>query len=129
MTVAKKTLIQIAAKEIKGVDIPEEMLPGQVAIIMAFNDAVAPLSLVNTLAREFEGVDKLVFTGSYLDGSLQDAQTTKKLASLPSRDVLLAKFMGSLLSPVSSLARFFDGAKQKLQETNKATVGDLATAA
>lgn len=129
MTVAKKTLIQIAAKEIKGVDIPESMLPGQVAIVMAFDDAVAPLSVVNTLAKEFEGVDKLVFTGSYLDGALQDAQTTKKLASLPSRDVLLAKFMGSLLNPVSSLARFFDGAKQKLQETNKATVGDLATAA
>lgn len=129
ITVAKKTLIQIAAKEIKGVDIPEDMLPGQVAILMAFDDAVAPLSVVNTLAKEFEGADKLVFTGSYLDGSLQDAQTTKKLASLPSRDVLLAKFMGSLLSPVSSLARFFDGAKQKLQETNKSTVGDLASAA
>jgi len=129
MTVAKKTLIQLAVKEIKGVDIPEEMLPGQVAILMAFDDAIAPLSVVNTLAREFEGTDKLVFTGSYLDGSLADAQTTKKLASLPSRDVLLAKFMGSLLSPVSSLARFFDGAKQKLEETNKSTVGDLASAA
>jgi len=129
MTVAKKTLIQIAAKEIKGVDIPEDMLPGQVAILMAFDDAVAPLSVVNTLAKEFEGNDKLVFTGSYLDGSLQDAQTTKKLASLPSRDVLLAKFMGSLLSPVSSLARFFDGAKQKMTESNKSTVGDLASAA
>ncbi len=129
MTVAKKTLIQIAAKEIKGVDIPEEMLPGQVALLMAFDDAVAPLSVINTLVKEFEDKDKLVFTGSYIDGSLQDAQTTKKLASLPSRDVLLAKFMGSLLSPVSSLARFFDGAKQKLEETNKSTVGDLATAA
>jgi len=129
MIVAKKTLIQIAVKEIKGVDIPEEMLPGQVAILMAFDDAIAPLSVVNTLSKEFEGTDKLVFTGSFLDGSLQDAQTTKKLASLPSRDVLLAKFMGSLLSPVSSLARFFDGAKQKLQETSKATVGDLASVA
>ncbi len=129
MTVAKKTLIQLAAKEVKGVEIPESMLPGQVAIIMAFDDAVAPLSVVNNLAKEFEGTDKLVFTGSYLDGSLQDAQTTKKLASLPSRDVLLAKFMGSLLSPVSSLARFFDGAKQKLEETSKSTVGDLASAA
>jgi len=129
MTVAKKTLIQLAVKEVKGVDVPEEMLPGQVAIIMAFDDDVAPLSVVNTLSSEFEGTDKLVFTGSYLDGSLQDAQTTKKLASLPSRDVLLSKFMGSLLSPVSSLARFFDGAKNKMTETNKSTVCDLAAAA
>ncbi len=128
MTVAKKTLIQLAVKEVKGVDIPEEMLPGQVAIVMAFDDAVAVLGSVNTHAKEFEG-EKLVFTGSYLDGSLQDAQTTQKLASLPPRDVLLAKFMGSLLSPVSSLARFFDGAKQKMQETNTSTVGELATAA
>jgi large subunit ribosomal protein L10 len=129
ITVAKKTLIQLAVKEIKGVDVPEDMLTGQIAILMSFEDAIAPLSVVNTLSNGFEGKDKLVFTGSYLDGSLQDAQTTKKLASLPSRDVLLAKFMGSLLSPVSSLARFFDGAKQKLEETNKSTVGDLASAA
>ena len=128
MVVAKKTLIQIAAKEIKGVDIPENMLPGQVAIIMAFGDEVAPLSVVNTISREFEGADKLVFTGSYIDGSLQDAQTTKKLASLPSRDVLLAKFMGSLLSPVSSLARFFEGARAKLQETGKATLSEIVVA-
>ena len=129
MIVAKKTLIQLAVKEVKGVDIPEEMLPGQVAIIMAFADPIVVLGTVNTHAKSFEGVDKLVFTGSYLENALQDAQTTQKLASLPPRDVLLAKFMGSLLSPVSSLARFFDGAKQKLQETNKSTVGDLVAAA
>ncbi len=105
------------------------MLPGQVAIVMAFGDAVAPLSVVNNLAKEFEGADKLVFTGGFLENALQDAQTTKKLASLPSRDVLLAKFMGSMLSPVSSLARFFDGAKNKMTETSKSTVGDLAAAA
>ena len=129
MVVAKKTLIQLAIKEVKGVDIPEEMLPGQVAIVMAFADPVAVLGLVNSHAKSYESADKLVFTGSYLENVLQDAQTTQKLASLPSRDVLLAKFMGSLLSPVSSLARFFDGAKQKLEETNKSTVGDLAPAA
>ncbi len=129
MTVAKKTLIEIAVKEVKGVDIPAEMLGGQIAILMAFDDAIAPLSVVNTLSKEFGADDKLVFTGSYLENVLQDAQTTKKLASLPSREVLLAKFMGSLLSPVSSLARFFDGAKQKMTEENKSTVADLATAA
>lgn len=127
MTVAKKTLIQLAIREVKGVEITEEMLPGQVAIIMAFDDPVAVLGAVNTHAKSFEG-DKLVFTGSYFDGALQDAQTTQKLASLPSRDVLLAKMMGSMLSPVSSLARFFDGAKTKLQETGKTTVRDLIVA-
>jgi large subunit ribosomal protein L10 len=128
ITVAKKTLIQLAVKEIKGVDIPLDMLTGQIAILMSFEDAIAPLSVVNTLSNGFEGKDKLVFTGSYLDGSLQDAQTTKKLASLPTRDVLLAKFMGSLLSPVSSLARFFDGAKQKLEETGKTTLSEIVVA-
>lgn len=125
MTVAKKTLIQLAVKEIKGVDLPEEMLPGQIAIVMAFDDAVAVMGAVNTHAKEFEGGDKLVFTGSFFEEKLQDAQTTQKLASLPSRDVLLAKFMGSLQSPVSALARFFDGARSKLTETGKATVGEL----
>lgn len=128
MTVAKKTLIQIAVREAFGVDISDSMLPGQVAIVIAFSDPVAPLAAINSLSKDFSSADKIVFTGSYLDGAIQDAATTIKLASLPSRDVLLAKFMGSLLSPVSSLARFFDGAKQKLQETNKTTVSELISA-
>lgn len=128
MVVAKKTLIQLAAKEVKGVDIPDAMLPGQVAILLSFDDVVAPLTVVHTLSKEFENNDRLVFTGSFIDGAIQDAQTTKKLASLPSRDVLLAKFMGSLQSPVGALARFFNWAKQKLEEAGKATVGELAVA-
>jgi len=118
----------VQSNRIKGVEIADEMLPGQVAIVMAFDDVVAPLSVINSLSKEFVGTDKLVFTGSLIDGVITDAQTTTKLASLPSRDVLLAKFMGSLLSPVSSLARFFDGAKQKLEETGKATVSELVVA-
>lgn len=33
--------------------------------------------------------------------------------------------MGSMLSPVSGLARFFDGAKTKLEETSGTSVSDL----
>ena len=60
-----------------------------------------------------------------MDERLMDAVETQKLAGLPGKDVLIAKFLGSLMSPLSGLARFFDGAKQELEKTGGKTVADL----
>ena len=125
---AKKTIIKLAFKEAYGKDLTDEMLDGQIAVVFADGeDAVATLGAVNKNMKELntkEG-EKIVFMGAYFEGDIQDAATTTKLASLPSKDVLLAKFMGSLMSPVSGLARFFDGAKTKLDEISGKTVADL----
>lgn len=128
MMLAKKTIIKLAFKEVHGVELSDEMLDGQIAVVFAQGeDAVAPMGAVGKNMKDLntkEG-DKIVFQGAYFEGKIQDAATTTKLASLPSRDVLLAKMMGSMLSPVSGLARFFDGAKNKLEEISGKTVTDL----
>ena len=128
MMLAKKTIIKLAFKEVNGVELSDEMLDGQIAVIFANgDDAVAPMGAVGKNMKELntkEG-DKIVFMGAYFEWEIQDAATTNKLATLPSRDVLLAKMMGSMLSPVSGLARFFDGAKTKLEETSGTSVSDL----
>lgn len=125
---AKKTIIKLAFKEAYGKELTDDMLEGQIAVVFADGeDAVAPMGAVSKHMKELntkEG-DKIVFVGAYFEGEIQDAATTSKLASLPSKDVLLAKFMGSLLSPVSGLARFFDGAKTKMEEISGKTVADL----
>ena len=71
----------------------------------------------------------MVFVGGYMDGRLMDGAETKKLATLPSREVLLAKLLGSMMSPLSGLARFFDAAKKDLETNNLTKVGDLTASA
>jgi large subunit ribosomal protein L10 len=124
--VAKKTLIRIAFKNVYGVELDLNTLPGQVALVIAQGeDAIAPLGVANKYVNEWKKEEKMVFVGGYLDGRLMDAIETKKLSTLPSREVLLAKLLGSMMSPLSGLARFLDAAKKDLESKNLTKVGDL----
>ncbi len=127
--IAKKTLIRIAFKNVYGAEVDLNTLPGQVALIISKGDALAPLGVANKYANEWKKEEKMSFVGGYMDGRLMDATETKKLATLPSREVLLAKLLGSMMSPLSGLARFFDAAKGDLEKKGLAKVGDLTASA
>lgn len=113
--VAKKTLICMAMKNVLNVEVDINTLPGAVAILICKGDKIAPLGIVNKYVTEFRKEEKIKFVGGYIDGRLLGAAEATKLSSLPSREVLLAKLLGSMMSPLSSLARFFDGAKSELE--------------
>lgn len=121
----KKTLIRIAFQNVYSTELDISTLPGQVALVIAKGDALAPLGIANKYANDWKKEQKMVFVGGYMDGRLMDAAETKKLATLPSREVLLSKLLGSMMSPLSGLARFFDAAKKDLEAKSLATVKDL----
>lgn len=125
---AKKTLIRIAFKNVLGADLDISTLPGQVAIVISKGDKIAGLAAVNKYVGEFKKEEKLKFVGGYIDGRIIDGKETSKLAGLPSREVLLAKLLGSMKAPISGLARFFDGAKKELETKSLTKVGDLKKA-
>jgi large subunit ribosomal protein L10 len=125
----KKTLIRIAFQNVYGVEIDLSTLPGQVSLVIAKGDAIAPLGVVNKYANEWKKEEKVTFVGGYMEGRLMDGAETKKLATLPSREVLLAKLLGSMMSPLSGLARFFDAAGKDLTTKNLTKVGDLTLSA
>lgn len=70
MMLAKKTIIKLAFKEVNGVELSDEMLDGQIAVIFANgDDAVAPMGAVGKNMKELntkEG-DKIVFMGAYFE--------------------------------------------------------------
>ena len=127
--IVKKTLIRIAFKNVYAVDLDISTLPGQVALVIGKGDAIAPLGVANKYANEWKKEEKMVFVGGYMDGRLMDGNETKKLATLPSREVLLAKLLGSMMSPLSGLARFLDAAKKDLEGKSLTKVGDLVWSA
>jgi large subunit ribosomal protein L10 len=127
--IAKKTLIRIAFKNVYSVELDIATLPGQVALVIGKGDAIAPLGVANKYANEWKKEEKMTFVGGYMEGRLMDGAETKKLATLPSREVLLAKLLGSMMSPLSGLARFFDAAKKDLEGKSLTKVGDLVGSA
>ena len=64
-------------------------------------DAVAAAKVVSDFAKTN---DKLVIRGGVYGGKALDANAVKQLASIPSKEVLLAQLCGLLMSPVSRTA-------------------------
>lgn len=125
ITLAKKTLIKIAFKEVYNVEISDDLLPGQIAMVCSNDDAVAGLGKVNDYIKSKEGAEKMEWTGSFFEEAIMDADATKKIASMPSRETLLGRLVGSMQSPLSGLARFFDAAAKELESAGVDTVGKL----
>lgn len=98
LKIAKKTLLRLAAKEAKFADISGASMEGPVAATFSYQDELAGLQILFKFSKENE---KLKLLGGVINGELLDAATIKKYAALPSREELLAKFMGSAQSPVS----------------------------
>ena len=124
-TLAKKTLIKIAFKNVYGVELSDDILVWQVAVLISKWDKIAGIAVVNKYAIDFKKEEKLKFVWGYFDGNLLNASETAKIANLPSREVLLSKLLGSMKSPISALARFFDGAKKDIESKNLTKVSDL----
>ncbi len=102
-TVYKNTLIKRA---IEGTEFAPlaEVLDGPSAIAISKEDATAPARVLKEVIDEFK---KMEFKAGVVEGNFFDQDGIKEIASIPSRDVLIAKFMGSIQSPVSKAVRTF----------------------
>ena len=103
--VAKKTLLKLATKEIGGSD-DLEGLDGSVALTFSYDDEVAGARILNKYAKENEN---LKLSGGILENKIILADMVNRLAQLPTKQVLLAKLVGSLNSPISGLVGVLSG--------------------
>ena len=58
--------------------------------------------ILNDFAKEAEA---LQFKGAVVDGEYYDEAGIKVLATIPSKEVLISKLLGSLQSPITNFAR------------------------
>ncbi|MDQ7008681.1 MAG: 50S ribosomal protein L10 [Candidatus Gracilibacteria bacterium] len=123
---AKKTLIKIAFKEVYNVEIDDSLLPNQIALVLSNEDAVAGLGKVNDFMKKGQpGEEKMSWTGSYFEGNIMDAAATIEIAGMPSRDTLLSRMVGSLMSPLSGMARFLDAAATEVEAQGKENLSQI----
>jgi large subunit ribosomal protein L10 len=96
----KNTLARIAARE-QGLDALEELLVGPTGLVFAHADVATTAKRLRDFARANPA---LVIRGGMISGSVFDERTVAQLASLPSREVLLAQLAGALAAPLSACA-------------------------
>ncbi len=81
-------------------------LEGMSAIAWSETDPVAPAKILSKFAKEHE--DYTIKAG-YIDGDVVDAAGVESLASIPSKEGLIAKLLGSIQSPLYGLAYVLQG--------------------
>ena len=79
----------------------KQYLTGMTAIAIGTDNAVAPAKVLKEYAEKIESFQILA---GYLDGKVVDVDTVKQLAEIPSKEVLIAKLLGSIKSPIYGLA-------------------------
>lgn len=110
--VLKNTLTSIAAKEagIEGVD---EFLAGPTSFAFGYADPAAPARILNDFAKEHK---KLELKGGIVQGEIFNLDKVKELATIPPREVLIAKLLGSFKAPMSNFAYLVNAIKEKKEQ-------------
>ena len=114
--ISKNTLSKIAAKNAGYDDLFDNILSGQIAIAYANSDPTSPARVIKEFSKDNESFEVV---GLYFDGNLYDPSKYKELASLPTKDVLLTKFIYCLNSPMSNTVLLLSASMTKLVGTLK----------
>lgn len=108
---AKKTLIRLALKN-KGLDeVDAKGLEGEIVAIFGYGDEVTPAKVLARFAKDHEALKLLagLILSSPAGSRGIDSRAVAQLATLPSREELYAKLVGSLASPLRGMVGVLQG--------------------
>ena len=99
--VYKNTLVNFA---IKGTDFESlsDVLEGPNAFAISTTDATAPARVIAKFAKTAPALE---IKAGVVEGTFYDADGMKAIATIPSREELLSKLLGSMQSPITNFAR------------------------
>ena len=99
--VYKNTLVKraIAGTQFEGMT---EQLDGPNALAICATDATAPARLAANFAKVNPALE---LKSGVVEGTHYDTDGIKTIATIPSRDELISKFLGSIQSPITNFAR------------------------
>ncbi|MCH5340347.1 MAG: 50S ribosomal protein L10 [Acetatifactor sp.] len=85
-------------------------LEGPSAVAISTDDATAPARVLSEFAKT---ADKLEIKAGVVEGTVYDAKGMASIASIPSRDVLISRLLGSMQSPITNFARVMNQLAEK----------------
>lgn len=87
-----------------------EYLEGTNAIAISKEDATAPARIISNFTKECPALE---LKAGVVEGIVYDAKGIAEIANIPSRDVLISKFLGSIQSPITNFARVLNQIAEK----------------
>lgn len=110
--VYKNTMMNFAFKgtEFEGLS---EYLEGPSAMAYSNEDATAAARVLAEFAKT---ADALEIKAGVVEGTVYDADGIKEIASIPAREVLISRLLGSLQTPITNFARVMNQLAEKNAE-------------
>lgn len=107
--VYKNTLVNFA---IQGTEFESlsSTLEGPSAFAISTTDATAPARIIAKFAKTAPALE---MKAGVVGGTFYDAEGMKVIATIPSREELLSKFLGSIQSPITNFARVLNQIAEK----------------
>jgi len=112
LRVLKNTL---ARRAVKGT--PFEKLADHMVGPLAYGISDDPVAAAKVLHAYAKGNDKLVIKGGAMANQVMSAKEVGQLASMPSRDELLARLMGTMRAPIAKFVQTLNEVPAKLVRT------------
>ena len=119
-TVMKNTLTGRAC-DIAGYGDMKQYLSGMTAIAVSQDDPIAPAKIMKEYADKIKCFE---IKAGFVDGGILDQAGVESLAATPSKEVLVAKMMGSLMSSLYSFAYVLQA---KIDKENEGGAEEAAT--
>ena len=107
--VLKNTMINLAIKDMN-LDDMKAHLEGPTAVAFGYEDAIAPAKILSEFGKKNK---KISIKCGMCDGAYLDEAGVQALANTPSREVLIAKIMGSMMSSVSKFVYALEAIRKK----------------
>jgi large subunit ribosomal protein L10 len=111
-TLAKRAIKDTAFQEL------DQFLVGPTGVVFCPEEAAESAKVVTKFVDETDGAFQI--KGGVVDGAIFDASGIEKVATLPSRQELLAQLVASLQSPISGLVGTLEGVMREFVYTVQA---------
>ena len=105
--VSKNTLSKLAARNAGFDGKLDDFLMGQVGIAYATDDPTSPARVIKEFKKKNDNLEVL---GLVFEGEVFEADKYKEISDMPTRDVLISKFVSMLNQPMAGLASTLNGA-------------------
>lgn len=95
--VAKKTLMRLMAQNAKVDSFDDSILEGSIGVVFGYTDEVSLAKMVMAQTKQFK---QLKIVAGIVENKMVAGAVINTLANLPSREELLSKLVGTMLSPL-----------------------------
>ena len=108
--ITKNTLIRMAARE-SGYEAIVDYLKGPTGLVFSYQDPISPAKILHEFLQKS---DKPKIKTIWLEGKLFGENQLKRLATLPSKEVVLTQIVGSLNAPMVNFVGTLQGMLRNL---------------